>query len=545
MSEPEPAPPAALAERSGPAGGADRPDGPERLRVVALCVGGGGLVALALPPWGWWPLAFVGIALVDMALDGQSRASRFRRGYLAAATLLFPTLFWIQYLTLPGWLVAAAAYSGMFALGFALLPDNRAARWVALAGMWTLVDLLRSKWPFEGVPMSTLALGQVGGPLAPIARLGGLLLLELATAAAGVALAMALRRRFKPAVAVAALIAVLAAGGAVAPRGHDTHRLRVAIVQGGGPQGTRADTTATRVVFDRHMKASDQIKPPVDLVVWPEDVVDVQGSVVDSEEGRELADLARRLHTTLVAGVVEDVEVGGRDRFHNAAVVFGPDGKVVDRYEKVHRVPFGEYTPLRWLLEPIVGGQLIDSEAIKGHGPPVVDTDVGRLGVVISWEVFFPDRARAGARDGATVVLNPTNGASFRGTLVQTQQVAASRLRAIETGKWVLQVAPTGFSAVITPTGHVVDRTAVSEQRVIQSTIANRSGRTPATAVGDWPALLLALGLVGTGWWLDRRRRGRPAVSDLEEDGHRALVDELDVHLGAEPAGLDRRPQPT
>jgi apolipoprotein N-acyltransferase len=274
-------------------------------------------------------------------------------------------------------------------------------------------------------------------------------------------------------------------------------------------------------------------------------VVDVQGSVVDSEEGEELADLARRLHTTLVAGVVEDVHLDGRDRFHNAAVVFGPDGKVVDRYEKVHRVPFGEYTPLRWLLEPIVGGQLIESEAIRGRGPPVVDTDVGRLGVVISWEVFFPDRARAAPRDGGTVLLNPTNGASFRGTLVQTQQVAASRLRAIETGKWVLQVAPTGFSAVITPTGHVIDRTAVSEQRVIQSTITNRSGRTPATVVGDWPALLVALGLVATGWWLDRRRRARPAASDLQEDGHRALVDELDVHLGAEPPGLDRRPQPT
>ena len=71
----------------------------------------------------------------------------------------------------------------------------------------------------------------------------------------------------------------------------------------------------------------------------------------------------------------------------------------------------------------------------------------------ISWEIFFPDRTREGVEDGARLVLNPTNGASFTGTIVQTQQVASSQMRAIESGRWVGQVAPTGFTAVIDDDG--------------------------------------------------------------------------------------------
>ncbi len=84
---------------------------------------------------------------------------------------------------------------------------------------------------------------------------------------------------------------------------------------------------------------------------------------------------------------------------------------------------------------------------------------------MISWEVFFGDRGRAAA--DSDVLLNPTNGASYTGTILQTQQVASSRLRAVETGRWVVQVSPTGFSAFISPDGDVFQRTGVSERRVI------------------------------------------------------------------------------
>lgn len=107
--------------------------------------------------------------------------------------------------------------------------------------------------------------------------------------------------------------------------------------------------------------------------------------------------------------------------------------------------------------------------------------------------------------------MNPTNGSSFTGTQVQSQQVASSRLRAIETGRWVLQAAPTGFSAVIDPEGRVLQRTAVSERAVLRADVELRRGRTLAVALGDWPALVLAFALIAGGWVIARRSDLNPA----------------------------------
>jgi apolipoprotein N-acyltransferase len=158
--------------------------------------------------------------------------------------------------------------------------------------------------------------------------------------------------------------------------------------------------------------------------------------------------------------------------------------------------------PLRPLLDRVAGGALPDRDALIGEGPARLDVPgaVGRVAVPISWEIFFADRTREGVEDGAGLVLNPTNGASFTGTIVQTQQVAASRMRAIETGRWVAQVAPTGFSAVIDDRGRVLERTAVSEQRVIQRDVELRDGLTIYVRWGNGPALLAAVVLIAAGW---------------------------------------------
>jgi apolipoprotein N-acyltransferase len=368
---------------------------------------------------------------------------------------------------------------------------------VALPGGLALAELLRSTWPFGGVPLSTIAIGQVAGPLAPVLRVGGALLLLEATVIVAVAVAAVWDRHWRAAAGAGAAIGALLAVAALAPSGRDIGRVEVALVQGGGPQGTRAEDTDEREVFERHERASDDVRTPVDAVFWPEDVVDVDGPVVDAREGDELAELARSLDAPVVVGVVE----GDGDRFHNAAVVFDADGDVVSRYEKIHRVPFGEHVPLRWLLEPIAGDDLIEREAIRGDGPGVVDVPgIGLVATAISWEVFFGDRVREGVHDGAVLVANPTNGASFTGTFVQTQQIAASQMRAIETGRWVIQIAPTGFTAVVEPDGTVHDRTAVSERRVVQREVGLRAGETWYVRLGLLPGVALALLCLALAW---------------------------------------------
>ena len=103
--------------------------------------------------------------------------------------------------------------------------------------------------------------------------------------------------------------------------------------------------------------------------------------------------MAREKRTTLIAGVVEGIE-GDDEHFYNASVVFGPDGEIIGRYDKVRRVPFGEFVPVRSLLEGLVGDALPSKDAIAGEDPSTVDTPAGRMGIVISWEVFFGDRGR-------------------------------------------------------------------------------------------------------------------------------------------------------
>ncbi|WP_436794939.1 apolipoprotein N-acyltransferase [Actinospongicola halichondriae] len=472
---------------------------PTLLAVVA-----GLLLAAATPPWGFWPLAFAGIALLDHVLDGADGIVRLGRAWIAWLALLLPTLFWMKDLTAPGYVIASMTYAGFLATGTILAPKGP-GRFLAYPGGIILAEWLRWRWPFGGVPLSNLAIGQVDGILAPMLRLGGALFVVGMTVVVGSALAACWKRHWSVAAMLATSAVVVLLVGVAAPDGEPTGEfLDVALVQGGGPQGTRAATTEDGIVLERHLAASDGISD-VDLVLWPEDVVDV-ATLVGSPEEAQLQDLARDSGATFMAGVIEDE---GSDAFRNWAVVYDPAGDEIDRYEKVERVPFGEWVPFRGVLESIAGDALPARDAAIGTTPAVVDTPVGRLGVSISWEIFFGERARDATNHGGQLLVNPTNGASFSGTQVQTQQVASSRMRAIENGRWVTQIAPTGFSAVVDPDGHVLQRTAVSERAVLYDTVELRTGRTIYVRVGDYLAIALALAGLAAAWIVERRGRLR------------------------------------
>ncbi|MDQ4070763.1 MAG: apolipoprotein N-acyltransferase, partial [Actinomycetota bacterium] len=284
-------------------------------------------------------------------------------------------------------------------------------------------------------------------------------------------------------------VAAVAALGAVAPDGTADGRLSVAAVQGGGPRGIRAVLRDPMPVLERHLEATARVEPPVDLVLWPEDVVDIE-ELAGSRADQALAALARSLRTTLVVGVVEDA---GETRFRNAAVVYGSDGRRVDRYDKVHRVPFGEYVPFRALFDALADLSAVPRDAVPGRGPGVVDTAVGRMGVLISYEVFFPERARDAVRAGGRVLLVPTNASSYRDPQIPAQEVAVARMRALATGRWVVQAAPTGYSAVVDHRGRVVAQSGLGQAEVLQAEVGARTGTTVATRLGRAPWTVAAL----------------------------------------------------
>jgi apolipoprotein N-acyltransferase len=210
-----------------------------------------------------------------------------------------------------------------------------------------------------------------------------------------------------------------------------------------------------------------------------------------------VAEQSARIGAPFAVGITEDTPDG--EHFLNAQVVVTPEGQVHDRYDKVRRVPFGEYMPMRGLLAALgAPTDLVPRDAVAGTGPAVLSLPDGtRMGVVISWEVFFGGRANDGVVHGGEFIINPTNGSSYTWTVLQSQQIASSRLRAVEQGRWVVQAAPTGFSAFISPDGDVFQRTSVSEQEVIVHDIERRGGRTWYSYTGNLPWVALMALLLG------------------------------------------------
>lgn len=485
-----------------------------RLRTALLCVATGGSIALSMPPWGWWPLAFVGLAGVDRLLADRPWRSRLRRMWCIAAAWLFPATLWMIDLTAPGWVIAQALAAGMFAVAAVAVPPSGPVRRFGLVGTITLAEFVRWSWPFGGVPLATLPMSQVDSPLAPVVRTLGSLLLVALVVVGGVALSALSQHQWRTLAVAVGVIAASVGWAAVAPQGRVIRTIDVAVVQGGGEQRTRANPEDNLLVFERHVAATRTIDRPVDLVLWPENVVNPQPPydnkarspkyLYADDAAATLSGLARTLHTAIIPGwfyAINDTSTV------NYSEVVTPDGVATDRYDKVRTVPFGEFVPLRGLLEALGVSGLPPHDAQPGVKPAVLDTPFGRVGVSISWEIFFDHRARDAIGNGGEVLLNPTNGASYWLTIVQTQQIASSRLRALETGRWVLQAAPTGFSAVISNDGTVRQRTSISEQAVLYDTVELRGGLTIANRVGAWPMLGLSVALVAFAQILEVRRR--------------------------------------
>jgi len=472
---------------------------------------GGVLVAFSLPPFGLWPFAFIGVALLAWAVRDRSIGARAAAGFLAGAGQFAIGLAWADKFTFLGYAGLIIIHSAMFAVACVLVPTGPVSM-PALAALLTLAEWARERWPFGGVPPGGIALGQVNGPLAGTARIGGTVLLVGATYLAGVSagdfVVTWFRRRRTgdgahgtglmgcslslSVVAALAVWSVFAADGGPAVR-----TLRAAVVQDGGRRGLSDLQVPASVVYAAALRANMLVRPPVDLVLWPEDVVALGQPFKGAPEAVQLSDIARDLHTTLFAGVTWPV---GTTRFRNEIVAYGPSGALVASFEKVHRVPFGEYVPWRSFFAHFANLEAVPRDAIAGHGSGMMVTPVGRVAVLVSYEVFFSDRGRSGVRAGGQLILVPTNTSSYSSEQAPAQEIAASRLQAIEEGRDLLQAAPTGYSAVIDNHGDVLEQTHLSVTAVLRANVALRDGVTLYTRVGDLPTVLLALFAVLAGW---------------------------------------------
>jgi len=322
----------------------------------------------------------------------------------------------------------------------------------------------------------------VAGPLLLVATIG-----LLAVAVEG-----ALSKRPRMVLGSLAVIVALLAVAQIAPVGESGQVINASVVQAGGQLGTRAATSDQVAVLDRHLAAINADVIDTDLMVWSESSVTAYAPLEQSAELSTVNKIASELEAVIVANFSE---VEGNN-FRNASVSINPGEGLTDRYDKVHLVPFGEYIPLRGFIEKFADLSLISREALPGSGAGILESRLGPLGNVISFEVYFPERVRSGVQSGARIITNPTLASSYTNSLVPEQSLASARLRAIEADRWVLQASTTGYSAIIDPEGRVVLRSDLKEQVVLTTQVQLRDGNTWATRFGKFPISMLAIFLL-------------------------------------------------
>jgi apolipoprotein N-acyltransferase len=477
--------------------------------VVGPSAAAGLLLALSVPPFGWWPLAFAGAGLLYWRLEGLRMRTRLLAGWVAGLGCFVPGLWWARAFNWYGALALVLAEALSMGLAGVLTPP-RSGRLPAFVGANTVCEALRWRWPFGGLPLGGVFLGQAGGPFLVTARVGGPLLMTAVVFTGGAALGSLFIARRRPGRAVALVVGllVLALLCALAPDGGPPMRhLTVAAVQAGGRRGTTAQEVAPASVFRAHLETTLSASPRlrrdgVSLVVWPEDVVPLDVPLRGSVDAARLSALARHLRATVVAGVTTTASAPGT--FRNLVVAWGPSGRIADTYEKVHRVPFGEYVPFRGLISHLANLSAVPLDAVPGHSSGLLRTPAGPLGVMVSYEVFYADRGRSSVRAGAQLLVVPTNTTSYSTSQVPSQELAADRVQAVAQGRDLVQGAPTGFSTVVDHVGRVVAHSNLGTRTVVVATVARRSGETLYVLWGDLPLLVLSALALAEGW---RRRR--------------------------------------
>ena len=526
---------------------------PAALVLAAL---GGLALDLAFPGTGWWPLAVVGIALLTLAVRGARARRGALLGLVAGLACFVPLLAWsgIYVGALP-WLALAVSQAAFVALIGAALP----AAWrapggalgtvLAVTGLWVLQEALRARVPFGGFPWGRVAFSQADGPFVGWAALGGAPAVSAAVAAAGACLAVAVVRisgmnraptgrahvLAVPAALVVAAVAVPAVGPLALRLGQAGEQtggrsVQVAAVQGNVPKAGLDFNAQRRAVLDYHVRATlaytDAVRagrtPAPGLVVWPENSSDID-PLRNPDAAAEIDHAVAAVGVPVLVGAVLN---GPGDYVSNAGIVWTASGPA-ERYVKRHPVPFAEYIPYRSFFRLFSDKvDLVARDFAAGHTVGVLPMGPARVGDVICFEVAYDDLVRANVDLGANLLLVQTNNATFGYTDESVQQLAISRIRAMEHGRSVVHVSTVGVSALITPDGTVHQPSALFTRTVLSGSLPLRSVRTVATLVGPWPeyaaglafAVVLLVGL--------RRRPTEPATripadSPVEREPHR------------------------
>ncbi|MBB5632006.1 apolipoprotein N-acyltransferase [Cryobacterium mesophilum] len=472
--------------------------------AAAASAASGPITAAAFPALGWWPLVFAGTGLMIWSVRGRRLGTAFLLGLLGGFSFWGTHIFWLTiYLGPVPWLALAGLQTVFFALGAMLLAlawrviprlwPGRRGRLVllpaVLGAVWSLRESITSNWPYGGFSWGRLAFSQSESPFGPLVAWLGASGLSFLLAWLSVILVQAIRESglripLRGIVASASVVIVLAIPAW--PTVTDG-TFRVAAVQGNSDAGLFAHRVPGQTLNDHITGTVPLFGTPVDVVVWPENASDLN-PLTHPDAARALDYITEGMRAPLVTGTITEDAHG---HTFNSLLLWEAGRGAVDQYDKIHPVPFAEYIPDRSFWYPLAPAMLdlVPRDYTIGTRDNIFDIDGVKAGLAICFDIVDDSLIRQMMSDGARVILAPTNNADFGHTDENVQQLAIARLRAIETGRSVVQVSTVGVSAIMAPDGSTISRLPTFTPGSMVEDVPLSSAVTPATVIGadaDW-----------------------------------------------------------
>ena len=497
--------------------------------VVFAMVAFGAISGLAYPRAALWPMIFVSVAGITWLLRNRSLPKSLALGFTGGLAFYVSQIYWIsQYLGPLPLIGLATLEAAIFAIGSVGITltwrlfdswKNPASSWLApagLASMWVLREQVSINFPYGGFPWSRLGMSQSNSPLANFAYLGGIPLISWVVAFTATATLLSITRAYASGAnestssklkSVGIRLTPVAAMAIISisihpPTAAESGTLRIAAVQGNANAGLFANPVPGSIL-QKHLRASalinsqaSQSKP--ELVVWPENSVDLSPAAnpsVAMELDRLVTD---RLGVPLIIGTIAK----RGEEYFNQSQLWLPGRGMVDFYDKKRPVPFAEYVPDRdfwYALAPDLIG-LISHGYSFGQRDGIYSVADTKVGVNICFEIASDELNRDLVSGGANVIVSQTNNSDFGHSDETFQQAAIARLRAIETGRVVVNDSTVGLTVAYAPDGSVIEQIEAFKPGVIELNANLRISKTPAywgtrlvAAASSIPALGLLL----------------------------------------------------
>ena len=549
-----------------------------RLTRLSAAILAGLLLCSSYPGFNWWWAAVIAFAVLAWVLTHPATTplGGFGYGFLFGLAFYLPLIHWVSILVgaipLLALVLVCALFPGFF--GLLAVVVRQLPGWpIWFAVLWAAQEWLKSTVPFGGFPWGVVGAGQTDGPFLPLVRLGGVPLLSLAIvlvgcSAAAIALEIGswlLASRVQaaespPAVVLPAICICLAffAAAAIWPQVRHSGTgsgnepvVTAAVVQGNVPRlGLEFNAQRLAVLGNDVQETRDLADdvhagraPQPDFVVWPEDASEVD-PLRNPDAAQQISVAVEAIGAPVLVGTVLDV--AGRPPESpaqtNTVIVWNPKTGPGDRHDKRIVQPFGEYLPWRGFFRHLSGLADLAGYIVPGVGTGVVQAAGIPVGVATCWEVIFDRALRDSVRNGAEVLAVPANNANFNQTMSE-QQLAFSKVRAVELDRYALVASNVGISALVTPDGRELGRTRFFEPAYLDNQVRRKTTLTPAakwgpivqgTVVAVAVAVLLAA-MLHNGWFTDINRR----LSELAKNVRRPRQKYDDDPLGDDEVADD------